>query len=183
MKKLQAIENFINKLWNIARFIIEYNGLFSELDENELISMQNPKFSGSKDELNLADSWILNKTNNIIEKVTEKLDTYRIGEAGEILYDFVWRDFADWYIEIFKNKEYECKPWVLRYVFINVLKLLHPFTPFISEYLWGSIFDDSKYNLLISSDWPVPSGKLNKKVINNFESIQKYYFINKKYKK
>ena len=172
-EKIAGYRNFINKLWNVSRFVIDYNEIFDDLDDGDLSKLQNPRALVAANELNLADNWILNKNNEIIEKVKEKLDTYRIGEAGEILYDFVWRDFADWYVEIFKNKEYGCQDWVLRYVLINTLKLLHPFAPFITEYLWNTIFKKDKYTPLINADWPVANTKLNNnKILNNFDSVK-----------
>ena len=174
-EKISGYRNFINKLWNIARFIIDYNKIFEEIKPEDLENLKNPKNILLESELNLTDKWILSRINNVIENVTNKLDTYRIGEAGEILYDFIWRDFADWYVEIFKIKEYNCQAWVLRYVFINILKLLHPFSPFITEYLWSLIFDDKDVNnYLINSDWPTVNIKLhnNKNISESFETIK-----------
>ncbi len=172
-EKISGYRNFINKLWNVARFVIDYNEIFDDLDDNDLMQLQNPRALVSANELNLADNWILNKNNEIIEKVTSKLESYRIGEAGEILYDFVWRDFADWYIEIFKNKEYGCQPWVLRYVLINTLKLLHPFAPFITEYLWSIIFRKDKYTALINADWPTVNTRLNNTdILDKFDTVK-----------
>lgn len=170
-EKIAGYRNFINKFWNISRFIIEYNNIFSNFKEDELKNLENLNIKiENKENLNLTDKWIILKTNETIDKVTDKLNNYRIGEAGDLLYEFIWKDFADWYIEIFKNKEYGCNQFALIYSFINILKLLHPFAPFITEYIWDTIFKNSK---LIISTWPQPTITINEKNIDeNFEIVK-----------
>ena len=169
-EKIAGYRNFINKFWNISRFVLEYNNTFSNLNTKELENLKNLNIKINTKELNLTDKWVMYKINKVIETVTDKLNNYRIGEAGDLLYDFIWKDFADWYIEIFKNKDHGCNLQVLQYSFINILKLLHPFAPFITEYIWDMIFNDSK---LIVADWPQPIIKISDNDINNdFETIK-----------
>ncbi|HSX25293.1 MAG TPA: valine--tRNA ligase [Candidatus Andersenbacteria bacterium] len=123
---IKAAQNFANKLWNIARF----------LDTLE-----------DRSEESIADSWIQQECARVAKEVTTLLGEYKIGEAARLLQDFIWSDFADWYVEIVKR---EGSPKIARAVFANILKLLHPFMPFITEVLWQHIGNN---DLLIRSSW------------------------------
>lgn len=118
--KLQAMRNFTNKLWNIGRFIIDF-------------APKETKNTKSKD-----DQLIMDQLNKTIETVTKALDTYRFHDAAESLYEFIWHQFADKYIESTKDRRAEAQP-VLEYVFRTCLELLHPFMPFITEELWQKL--------------------------------------------
>ena len=147
--RLEIGRNFMNKLWNACRFI-EMNTPGSWSDD----------FVVEQDDLELADKWILNQLFNSIEKYNKQLDRLHFNEAAKVLYDFVWNDFCDWYIEIAKTRFYsenvESKmitySTCLKCISI-ILPLMHPFTPFITEELW-SFFKDKNQPDLIVSMWP-----------------------------
>ena len=134
--KLQAMRNFTNKLWNIGRFIVD----FAPEDAKKEISKH-------KD-----DQAIIEKLNQTAEKVTKALDTYRFHDAANDLYEFIWHQFADKYIESTKDRRTEAQP-TLEYVFRTSLELLHPFMPYITEELWQKLPHDGK-SIMISK-WPL----------------------------
>jgi valyl-tRNA synthetase len=126
---IRASRNFCNKIWNINRFI----------------QMSNNK---QAKKLTLADKWILSRLNTVIKEITEKIENYKLGEAARQLYDWVWHEYADKYIEISKKQEKH----VNVYVFKTILRLLHPFMPFITEHIWQMSYKDK--TPLIISEWP-----------------------------
>ncbi len=132
---IKASRNFANKLWNINRFI--------EMKRQ----IRNPKSEIRN--LTSADKWILSRLSTIIKETTEKLENYQLGEATRQLYQFIWHEYADKYIETSKKQERN----VNEEVFKIILKLLHPFMPFITEHLWQMSYSDTKKPLIIS-DWP-----------------------------
>jgi len=158
---IKASRNFANKIWNINRFI-----------------QMNQQATSKKQEANLtlADRWILSRLNTIIEETTKKIENYQLGEAVRQLYDFVWHEYADWYIEVSKLQKQNLN----YHIFKIILKLLHPFMPFITEYIWQLHYKNK--NALIVSEWPKPNKKLiNKKAESEFEKIkQKIIKIRKK---
>ena len=131
--KVKASRNFANKLWNAARFVLMY------LDEDF-------KYDGLPKDLEIEDKWILSKVNTLAKEVTDNLDKFELGIAIQKLYDFIWDVFCDWYIEIAKirlqgtdeNAKDNAKS-VLVYVLTDILKLLHPFMPFITEEIYQAI--------------------------------------------
>lgn len=133
--KLQAMRNFTNKLWNIGRFIVD----FAPEDAKKEISKH-------KD-----DQAIIEKLNQTAEKVTKALDTYRFHDASETLYEFIWHEFADKYIESTKERRIEAQP-TLEYVFKTSLELLHPFMPYITEELWQKLPHEGKS--IMVTNWP-----------------------------
>lgn len=138
-EKVAGFRNLINKLWNIGRFI-------SAKTENNNFSKINPK------ELTSSDVWILTKFRDLIQTVTEGIKEYRFSSTGELLRQFMWDDFADWYIESSKFEQNDkTKSAVLSVIFRDLLKLWHPFIPFVTEKLWKEL-DDKK--LLLVSSWP-----------------------------
>ena len=147
--RLEIGRNFMNKLWNACRFI-EMNTPGSWSDD----------FVVEQDDLELADKWILNQLFNSIEKYNKQLDRLHFNEAAKVLYDFVWNDFCDWYIEIAKTRFYSENAESKMITYSTCLKciriilpLMHPFTPFITEELW-SFFKDKNQSDLIVSMWP-----------------------------
>lgn len=144
--KVKASRNFANKLWNAARFVLMY------LDDNF-------KYDGLPETLEIEDRWILSKINTLAADVTENLDKFELGIAISKLYDFIWDVFCDWYIEISKirlqgsdeNKKNNAKK-VLVYVLTDILKLLHPFMPFITEEIYQAIPHNDE-SIMISK-WP-----------------------------
>ena len=144
--KLLASRNFANKLWNASRFVL------MNIDETDDLD-----FDGKN--LTLEDEWILKRLNQVIEDVSKNLDKYEIGLAADRIEDFIWNEYCDWYIEFAKIRLYgddeEDKAnvkKVLLYVLKNMLILLHPFMPFITEEIYSSL--PNKKDMLIVEDWP-----------------------------
>ena len=129
---IKSGRNFVNKIWNIGRLL-------------ESI----PK----RDTPTIADQWITQRLHATIQQVTQSLEQYRFGEAAHVLYDFVWRDVADWYLEILKV---EGSTTVARQVFAALLRLLHPFMPHVTEVLWEK---SGRSDLLMTAAWPT-AGKV-----------------------
>ena len=139
-KKIEGFRNFTNKLWNIARFVIgnyELSGAARQITAANLTS---------------ADAWILHKMKNLIAGVNGDLDNYRFSQAGEKLKEFTWNNFADWYIEAskFEGNKKE-KSAILVMILKDLLKLWHPFMPFLTENIWEKT---SRENLLMVEEWP-----------------------------
>lgn len=152
--KMDAAWNFINKIWNASRFaIMNMNGLsYEEID-----------FSGEK---TIADRWILTRLNQTVEKVTDLFEKFEFGEAGRRLYNFIWDDFCDWYIEMSKgvlNGENEAAKQttrsILAYVLDQTLRLLHPIMPFVTEKIWESVPHEGES--LVIAEYPVVHPELN----------------------
>lgn len=139
--KLQAMRNFTNKLWNIGRFIID----FAPDDAKHLNNETMKQFNNSD------DRQILKQLQDVAKIVTKSLDQYRFHDAASILYEFIWHEFADKYIEATKERRAEAQP-VLEYVFRTSLELLHPFMPFITEELWQRLPHEGKSIML--AKWP-----------------------------
>ena len=143
--KVEASRNFANKIWNAARFIL------MNLDENE------PAAHIPAD-LALEDKWILSILNNVCRDVTNNLENFELGMAVQKLYDFIWDVFCDWYIEIAKirlqagGEGAKTARAVLVYVFTDILKLLHPFMPFITEEIWQTLPHDGE--AIMVSEYP-----------------------------
>jgi valyl-tRNA synthetase len=137
---IKASRNFTNKLWNINRFIEMNSKKKPSLNKRVEARLQQTE----------ADKWILIRLNTIIKETTKNLEEYKLGEAARQLYKFVWHEYADKYIETSKKQEKD----VNEQVFKTILKLLHPFMPFITEYLWQ--INKNKKPLIIS-DWPKPN--------------------------
>ena len=151
-ERVVASRNFANKIWNASRFV-QMNLKISELRVPE------------KDALCLEDKWILDKYNSLVSEVTENLDKFELGVAVAKLYDFIWDEFCDWYIELVKPRLYDendpsnvTAQYVLSYVLSNTLKLLHPFMPFITEEIWQSLPHEGES--IVISDWPKASADL-----------------------
>lgn len=145
-KRIVASRNFANKLWNATRFVL------MNVDENDDIEFKNL-------DLSLEDKWILKRLNNVVEEVSKNLDKYEIGLAASRIENFIWEEFCDWYIEFAKerlnsddeNKKSTVKK-VLLYVLKDMISLLHPFMPFITEEIYKQL--PNKKDMLIVEDWP-----------------------------
>ena len=152
--KIQAGRNFANKLWNVARYIEDTIGdNFEARKTPELVT--------------IADHWMLSKLQQSTEKIGADLDTYRFSEAYDTLYHTVWDDFADWYLEASKATP---NHGLLAYFLENILKLAHPFAPFVTETIWQTLKWE-KDSLLISSDWPKIGLKAEKSRVKDFEIV------------
>lgn len=152
--KILAGRNFANKLWNIARFA---EGLLED---------KKPTADHAKPETP-ADHWVLSKLQQASEEISTHLNNYRISEAYETMYHFVWNDIADWYIEATKK---ELNADLLLYVLESALKLAHPFAPFVTETIWQTL-EVTGDSLLAGEKWPQAHGFDNKKVAE-FEEIK-----------
>ncbi|MGM9669672.1 MAG: valine--tRNA ligase, partial [Faecousia sp.] len=145
--RCEAMRNFANKLWNASRFVLMN---LPENAENRLPALSR---------LEIADKWVLSKLNTLIADVTENLEKYELGVAVQKVYDFIWDTYCDWYIELTKARLYGEDPErrqtaidVLVYVLDKLLRLLHPFMPFITEEIWQSIPHEG--DALIRARWP-----------------------------
>ena len=145
MEKVEANRNFCNKLWNASRFVF----MNVEDDVKNIDDV----------ELQIEDKWIISSLNNVIDEVSTNLNKYEIGIAAEKIYDFTWNVFCDWYIELVKPRLYgddsnlkESAISVLIYTLTNVIKLLHPFMPYITEEIYSYL--PNKNDMLINETWP-----------------------------
>lgn len=153
MERVEANRNFGNKLWNASRFVL------MNLDENVTDELD---FDALEEE----DKWILSRLNKTIKEVTDNLNKYEIGLAAGKVYDFIWDEYCDWYIEMVKSRLYKeegiskkTAQSTLLYVLKNILKLLHPFMPFITEEIWQYLPGNEE--ALIVSSWPKYKEELN----------------------
>ncbi len=160
-EKVKATWNFINKLWNASRFVL----------------MNIETFNYSLDNLSISDKWILNKMNSLINNVIKHMDKYEFNVVGKELYSFVWDDFCDWYIELAKINMNDTTKTVLLIVLTNILKLLHPFMPYVTEeiYLMLPVHDES----IMISDYP----KYNKEFVFEDNTLDSLIDLIKKIRK
>ena len=151
MEKVEANRNFANKIWNASRFI-----LMNMPEEAPGVPAQ--------EDLQPADRWIISKANTLVKDVTENMERYELGVAVQKIYDFIWDEFCDWYIEMVKPRLYADESaaasknaalYTLRTVLIDALKLLHPYMPFITEEIFCNL-QDAEESIMVS-DWPVYS--------------------------
>ena len=154
VERCEAMRNFANKLWNASRYVMMN---LAEDAKNEL---------PTADKLEIADKWVLSKLNTLIAEVTENLEKYELGVAVQKVYDFIWDTYCDWYIELTKARLYsedadrkQTAIQVLVYVLDQVLRLLHPFMPFITEEIWQSIPHEG--DALIVAQWPTVKEELS----------------------
>lgn len=152
-EKMDAAWNFINKIWNASRFVIM---------NVEGMTVEEIDFSGEK---TVADRWILTRLNETIERVTDLFDRFEFGEAGRQLYNFIWDDFCDWYIEMSKEILYgenetakQTTKSILVYTLDQILRLLHPIMPFVTEEIWENIPHEG--NSLVVAAYPVVKDEL-----------------------
>ena len=153
VEKGEAMRKFANKIWNASRYVL----MNLSVDEPGL-----PDVS----KLELEDKWVLSKLNTLIREVTENMDAYELGVASAKVYDFIWDTYCDWYIELTKARLYDADDeskriaqQVLVYVLDQLLRLLHPFMPFITEEIWQAIPHEGDF--LIRAEWPTPNDALD----------------------
>lgn len=144
-EKMDAAWNFINKIWNISRYILMNNEELTLDQASENVAKVVAGTAG-----NVTDRWILHNLNETIAKVTENFDKFEFGVAGHILYNFIWDEFADWYVELTKEVLYSDNEdekvvtrSVLLYTLDKILRLLHPIMPFVTEEIFGQYVDGS----------------------------------------
>ena len=144
-EKLESSSNFANKLWNASKFVLmnleDYDGIYDEKD------------------LCKEDKWILSKLNTLVKEVTNNIDNFDIGVSTQKIYDFIWNEFCDWYIEICKTRLYDktsttrkAAQFTLNKVLQDSLKLLHPVMPFITEEIYTKLYNDDE--TIMTADWP-----------------------------
>ncbi len=148
-ERCEAMRNFANKIWNASRFLM----MNLTIDKCQL-----------PEKLELEDKWILSKLNRVIPEITENMDRYELGVAAQKIYDFIWDDYCDWYIELTKTRlqgdDGDSKvraQQVLCYVLTQMLKLLHPFMPFITEEIWQALPHEdgmAEGSFLMLQQWP-----------------------------
>lgn len=153
-EKVESVWNFINKIWNAARFSLMNIGDSFKFEDINLSS-----------DLSVADQWILTRLNETIDTVTQLSDKYEFGEVGRVLYDFIWDEFCDWYIEMSKipmNGDDEVQKNVTRsvlsYALDRIMRLLHPFMPFVTEHIWQNLPHEGES--IVTSAWPTVDASL-----------------------
>lgn len=147
-EKVEAYRNFANKIWNAARFTL--------MNLNDF----DPEKGMPSEHLSIADQWILSRYEFATTELTRHLDRYDIGEGARVLYDFIWSELCDWYIEWVKPRLYGhqgegaryASQYVLWYVFKNTMQLLHPYMPFITEEIWQKL--PGTHNSIMVAEWP-----------------------------
>ena len=159
-EKLEQASNFANKIWNAAKFVI--NNMVEPEEINAFAKRCKEQETGKYKEeyLRIEDRWILNKLDDLIKTVTKNMEEYDLGIALDNIYNFIWNEFCDWYIEMVKGRLYSQNKeekvvvcFVLNEVLGNALKLLHPFMPFITSKIYQNLISVDHKELMISS-WP-----------------------------
>lgn len=159
--KIEGQRNFVNKLWNAARYTFLTLG-------------KNPKPVATVTPHGLPDRWILSRYNRLVVEATEAFEKYAFAEAASKIQDFVWHDFCDWYLELTKEKP---NKKLLSYLLVNILRLSHPFIPFVTEKLWENFYpinpkSKAKPKLLALDKWPKGSkAKINLKVEEEMQVV------------
>ncbi len=153
-EKIEAAGNFANKIWNASKFVL------MNLTKDEEI------FNYDINKLKIEDKWILSKLNNTIREVTENINNYDLGVALQKIYDFIWDEFCDWYIEMVKPRLYDTEnptrleaEFTLNYVLTSSLKLLHPFMPFVTDEIYTKLIGTEKTIMLTA--WPKAEEKFD----------------------
>lgn len=172
MDKIVANASFANKLWNICKFVTD-NAL-KDVENIEDLAVDGPITSEDFDKLGAPERYIISKCHTLVYKVTEEIEAYNLGEAGRRLYEFLWDEFADWYVEVSKTRLYEGArsdgnvdteqkrqaQRVLVYILDTSLRVLHPYMPYVTEQLWHHLprkvdkSADVSANALMLQDWP-----------------------------
>ena len=159
-ERVEASRNFANKVWNASRFIM------MNMDQEEEKTGKRgweTSYEEIKDSLYPVDKWILSKLNTLVKDVTDNMDSFELGIAVQKVYDFIWDEFCDWYIEMVKPRLYSTEAgeeegkraalWTLQNVLIDALKLLHPYMPFITEEIFCTL--QTKEESIMVSEWPL----------------------------
>ncbi len=165
---VEASRNFANKLWNATKFAL--------ININKNVNSENIKFELKK--LELSDQWILSKLNKTKSNVTDLIHNYKLGEAAKLIYEFTWNDFCDWYVEFlkprFNSKEFRSSndQNLLIQILNDILVMLNPFMPHITEELWHALNNQSQSNLLSLQNWPSISEEyINNELEKSFEEL------------
>jgi len=150
MERVEASRNFANKLWNASRFV------FMNIDEEIMNGVTRESVQGN---LTIADKWIISRANNVVKEVIDNMDKFDLGIAAQKIYDFAWTEYCDWYIEIVKPRLYgddvqakKAALYTLTYVLETILKLLHPYMPFITEEIYTYL--PTVEGSIVIANWP-----------------------------
>ncbi len=149
-ERVESARNFANKIWNASRYMLMNLEGFDK------------SFKPEESDYTLADRWILSRYARTARDVTASLDKFELGEAGRMIYEFIWSEFCDWYIELTKARLYDKENprakntalYVLSYVLEHTLRLLHPFMPFLTEEIWQKVPHDESVKSIMIADWP-----------------------------
>ena len=153
-EKVKSTWNFINKLWNASRFV--------------LMNIEN-EYQETKENLTLSDKWILTKLNETIKNVTESMEKYEFNIVGATLYNFIWNDFCDWYIELAKINMNNTTKTILTQVLKDILKMLHPFMPYVTEEIYTKL-PNTEESIMLST-YPKYNPKEEYKEAKNMDNI------------
>ena len=154
-ERVESSRNFANKIWNASRFVLMNLEDFDPAQQPDTMSFT------------LADRWILSRYTQTVQEVSRNLDSFELGEAARLVYEFIWNEYCDWYIELAKNRLYNKEDttsrataqYVLWYILSNTLQLLHPFMPFITEEIWQALPHEG--NSIMKAPWPQYRLELN----------------------
>ena len=149
-ERVEGARNFANKIWNASRYMLMNLEGFDK------------SFKPSAEDYTLSDKWILSRYARTVRDVTENLDKFELGEAGRMIYEFIWNEFCDWYIELTKARLYDKENvrarntalYVLSTVLEGTLRLLHPFMPFLTEEIWQKVPHDDALKSIMETSWP-----------------------------
>ena len=149
-ERVEGARNFANKIWNASRYMLMNLEGFDK------------SFKPSEEDYTLSDKWILSRYARTVRDVTENLDKFELGEAGRMIYEFIWNEFCDWYIELTKARLYDKENvrarntalYVLSTVLEGTLRLLHPFMPFLTEEIWQKVPHDEALKSIMETSWP-----------------------------
>ncbi|GAX25454.1 valyl-tRNA synthetase [Fistulifera solaris] len=191
MEKVEANRNFANKLWNCCKFVTGNALKGADQAELDSLGVDGPILKDEFEKMALPERYIISKCHTLVAEVTEDLEKYQLGSAGSKVYEFLWDQFADWYIEISKTRLYEgagggneeeakIARRVLVYVLDTSLKLLHPYMPYVTEQLWHHLprpkAEGQATNALMLSNWPQMDDSqplvTDKSSVNQFECFQ-----------
>lgn len=173
-EKCEIGRNFANKIWNAGRFLL------MNADQLPEFQYKSTNTVNEKD-IDLLDRWILSRLNSTIAELNDTLDNFYINNATKLLYDFIWHDYCDWYLETIKSRLYgnetiQTKINILErafYIFEQILKMLHPFMPFVTEEIWQNISERKPGDSIMISDFPVCSKSwINKEIEKDTLSFQ-----------
>jgi valyl-tRNA synthetase len=161
--RIQGYRNFANKLWNASRFVLMNITGCSILDTGYLMGESSIQHPASSIQLTLCDKWIRSRFNSLVQDVTDALESYRFSDAAQSLYDFLWHEYCDWYLELAKMRIYDQEDatgrrtaqYVAWQVLEKTLRLLHPIMPFITEEIWQHLPHDGES--IMVADWPEAS--------------------------
>ncbi len=180
LTRIEANRNFANKIWNAARFVLmnleQAEMELAQTDDSHAVTYALPDPA----RLNLSDRWILSRLESVRENVTRLVGDWQLGEAGRQLYEFLWNEYCDWYIEAAKTRLYggdvtaaQATRQVLAYVLEQSMRLLHPYMPFVTEAIWShlpGVADAGE--ALMTSRWPAPAGLADASAEADFGRLQ-----------